>query len=83
MTPISTDTLTARPYLTSKGETAYSIAYGHPDGFTVLITPDSGRWIVWHSTSLNTLLRTPDLDTAIEHAKRSAANRARRLQHER
>ncbi|MFC0313670.1 hypothetical protein ACFQNE_02595 [Gordonia phosphorivorans] len=68
-----------RQYQTMTNETAYSVAYGHPDGLTVLVTPHKGNtWIVWHSNSLNTLYRGP-LDQAMAVATARAAQRAASL----
>lgn len=72
--------ITVKEYTPWSGDTCYSIRYGNPDGHAVLVTPDKGSWVVWHSDSLNTISREFSLDSAIERARRAAVARLRKIQ---
>lgn len=71
--------IAVREYQTMTHKAAYSVSYGHPDGHTILVTPDGGgKWVVWHSDSLGTLYRGP-LNRALSVAEARATERVRAM----
>lgn len=66
-----------REYQTLTKQTAYSVSYGNPDGYTILVTPERDAWIVWHSSSLGTVDRTRTSEQAIATAVRIATRIAK------